>query len=262
MREERVWPAAGGDGPALDARPVARRVGLVVLSTDHTTEPDFQRMVCREGVGVYANRVAFTNPINADSLRAMQPHLGEAAGLILPGEDLDAICYSCTSASVVIGDAEVAAAIADGKPGVPLVTPAAAAVRGLRALGTGRIAVLTPYTIETSRSVARYFEMQGLDVTGLTCLGMEDDRDMARIAPDVIVDYAVAAMAADSSAEALFISCTAMRAAAAVPAIEAATGKPVVTSNLATAWNCLRLSACEHPRPELGRLMAMALPKD
>ncbi|TIP61863.1 MAG: ectoine utilization protein EutA, partial [Mesorhizobium sp.] len=27
--------------PALDARPLQKRVGLIILATDHTTEPDF-----------------------------------------------------------------------------------------------------------------------------------------------------------------------------------------------------------------------------
>ena len=48
----------------------------------------------------------------------MQPALTAGAALILPGEKLDAICYSCTSASVVIGDAAVEAAIRPAKPGV------------------------------------------------------------------------------------------------------------------------------------------------
>jgi maleate isomerase len=87
--------------PALDARPLKKRVGLIILSTDHTTEPDFQRMVAGPEIGVYVARIPFANPVTPDNLRAMQPSLTEAAGLILPGEKLDAICYSCTSASVV-----------------------------------------------------------------------------------------------------------------------------------------------------------------
>ena len=31
--------------PRLDHRPLARRIGLVILATDHTTEVDFARMV-------------------------------------------------------------------------------------------------------------------------------------------------------------------------------------------------------------------------
>lgn len=30
--------------PELDERPIEKRVGLIILATDHTTELDFQRM--------------------------------------------------------------------------------------------------------------------------------------------------------------------------------------------------------------------------
>ena len=90
----------------FDADPVARRIGLVVLATDHTTEPDFARMVAGPRLGVYVARIAYANPTTPENLAAMQPDLARGAALLLPDERLDAICYSCTSASVVIGDDE------------------------------------------------------------------------------------------------------------------------------------------------------------
>ena len=243
--------------PRLEDRPLARRVGLIALATDHTSEPDFRRMVASERVGVYVARIAYANPTTPENLRRMQPALEQGAGLILPGEALDAICYSCTSASVVIGDAEIEAAIQRAKPGVPVVTPPMAAKRGLKAFGARRISVLTPYTVETSRPMAAYFERHGFDIASFTCLGMDDDREMARIAPETLVELGRAATAPD--AEALFVSCTALRAALAAPGIEEAIGRPVVTSNQATAWNCLRLCGDDTARPEFGRLMTLPL---
>jgi maleate isomerase len=249
-----------GSRPPLDDRPLAKRVGLIILATDHTTEVDFQRMVAGDHIGVYVARIPYANPTTPENLRKMQPSLADAARLILPGETLDAICYSCTSASVVIGDAEIEAAIGGGKPGVPVVTPPAAAMRGLRALGAQRISVLTPYTVETSRPMAAYFAAHGFDIASFTCLGFDDDREMARIGLDALVDCARDAMA--DEAEALFISCTALRAALVAARIEDAIGRPVVTSNQATAWNCLRLCGDETARPEFGRLMALPLSSD
>ncbi|MBC8035628.1 MAG: ectoine utilization protein EutA [Rhizobiales bacterium] len=243
--------------PVLDDRPVSKRIGLITLATDHTTEPDYHRMVASSGIAVYVARIAFANPVTPESLRAMQPLLTEATALILPGEDLDAICYSCTSASVVIGDKEIEAAIWKVKPGVPVVTPPAAGVRGLRALGARRISVLTPYTVETSRPMAGYFAEAGFAIESFTCLSLNDDREMARISPSSLAELAAGAMA--PGAEALFISCTSVRAAGIAPAIEKLIGKPVVSSNLASAWNCLRLCGDIAIRPELGRLMTLPL---
>ncbi|MBZ9977298.1 ectoine utilization protein EutA [Mesorhizobium sp. BR-1-1-10] len=247
------------DRPALDERPLERRVGLIILATDHTTEPDFRRMVASERIGVYVARIPYANPTTPENLRKMQPALTAGAALILPDEPLDAICYSCTSASVVIGDAEIETAIQAAKSGIPVVTPPMAGVRGLNAFGVRRISILTPYTVETSRPMATYFAERGFEVLSFSCLGFEDDREMARIAPAALID--LARQATHPQADALFVSCTALRGALAVTGMEEAIGRPVVTSNQATAWNCLRLCGDETAHPEFGRLMTLPLPR-
>lgn len=244
--------------PSLDDRPMEKRVGLIVLATDHTTEPDFRRMVASERIAVYAARIPYANPTTPENLRNMQPSLTAGAGLVLPGESLDVLCYSCTSASVVIGDEEIQKALQTAKPGVPVVTPTIAASKALRAVGGRRISVLTPYTVATSQPMAEYFTRQGFVIDRFTCLGFDDDRQMARIRPDGLVE--MASDVTDPDSDALFISCTALRAAGAVARIEQAIGRPVVSSNLATAWMCRRLCGDVDPRPEWGELMQKALP--
>jgi maleate isomerase len=105
--------------------------------------------------------------------------------------------------------------------------------------------------------MAAYFAGHGFDIASFTCLGFEDDREMARIAPSALVD--LAREATHAQAEALFVSCTALRSALAAADIEKAIGRPVVTSNQASAWNCLRLCGDEAAHPEWGRLMTLPL---
>jgi maleate isomerase len=244
--------------PQLDARAIDKRIGLVILATDHTTEPDFARLVANERIGIYTNRVPYANPVTPDNLRAMQPSLTAGAALILPDEALDVVMYSCTSASVMIGDEAIEQAIRAAKPDAHIVTPTMAAVTALRTIGARRISVLTPYTVETSQPMAEYFSAKGFVIDRFTCIGLTDDRDMARISHDDIVAFARNAMAPES--DALFISCTAVRAAAVIGRIEALLGKPVVSSNLATAWMCLRLCGDNEAKPCLGELMTWPLP--
>jgi maleate isomerase len=234
---------------------VPRRIGLVALATDHTSERDFARVVPTGEAGIYVARIAYANPTTPANLRRMQPHLADAAGLILPDEPLDALCYSCTSASVAIGDEAVEAALREGKPGVPVVTPPAAARAAFRALGVRRISLLTPYTRETTAPMADYFADRGFELCSVACFGLEDDRVMARVRPDAIVAAAVEATAPD--AEALFISCTALRAAEVAERVEAAIGRPVVTSNQASVWRCLRLAGIDRPLAGHGRLLRL-----
>ncbi len=92
----------------------------------------------------------------------MAPMITKAAGLILPNERLDAICYCCTAAAVVIGDSAIEASVHSARFGVPVVTPSAAAVQALKTFGAKHISLVTPYLIETSQPMAVYFEAQGL----------------------------------------------------------------------------------------------------
>ncbi|WP_420024281.1 ectoine utilization protein EutA (plasmid) [Cereibacter azotoformans] len=243
--------------PRLDPRPVAHRIGLIALATDHTTEVDFARILAPAGVGIYVNRIPFANPVTPATLRAMEADLAEGAALILPGEDLDAVVYGCTSASVCIGDGAVRAQVARGKPGCPVVTPISGTLNGLRAMGARRISVLTPYLVETTRPMAAMFEAEGFAIDRLTCLAMADDRDMARIALDDLVD--LAREATDPASEATFISCTAVRAASVIDRIEAATGRPALSSNHAAAWEVARrIGIAQALAP--GHLMTLGLP--
>jgi len=241
---------------AFDARPVKRRIGLVLLATDHTTERDFARMCPRDEVGIYANRIAYENPTTPENLLRMQPRLTEGAALILPGEPLDALCYSCTAASAVIGDDAVEAAVHAAKPGVPVITPTGAARTALRTLGATRISILTPYGTATGAAIADYFSGHGFDVVNLVCFGLMDDREMARVSPATIVTAARQSLAPE--ADALFISCTALRAAEVAEEIERGLGKPVVTSNQASVWLSLRAAGIRAEPSGFGRLMALS----
>lgn len=238
----------------LDDRPAAHRIGLIALSTDHTVEADFRRLVASDDIAVHVTRVAYANPTTPENLRAMHPRLAEAATLLLPGEELDAIVYGCTSASVIIGEEAVAAALGTGKPGTPVITPAGAAVAALNALKARRISILTPYMRRTAEPMQAYFAENGFAVDRLVCLGMEDDRDMARLPHAEIVRLAQNIVSAGT--EALFIACTALRAAQCVPEIERLTGLPVVTSNLAAAWASLRHCGAAPDPAASSRLLA------
>ena len=244
--------------PELVAVDAWKRLGLLVLATDLTSERDFARLFPQERVGVYATRVAFDNPTTPENLSRMGPRLGAAAELLRPLAPLDAICYSCTSASVELGDDVVRDAVQAVHPGVPVVTPTAAARLAFAALGVRRVAVLTPYLVDTGRPMAAYFERHGLDVVRFECLGLEDDRDMARVR---VEDIVAAACAVDRpEAEAVFLSCTALLALAAIADIEARLGKPVVSSNQASIWAMRHFAGIEARPTGHGRLFELDPP--
>ncbi len=237
---------------------VARRVGLLILATDHTAELEFSRLVAREGIGIYTNRVPFANPTTPENLQAMLPHISAAAEMLLPGSDFDVIYYGCTSASVVIGDAAIVSAIRKAKPAATIITPPISALKAFEALHVKNIALLTPYLVQTSKPMEPYFEKFGLNVVNHSCLGMEDDRDMARLDRECLIEAAVRSDHKD--ADCLFISCTALPSVEVAGDIEKLIDKPVVTSNQAAVWQCLGLLGLAGPTLDHCQLFATPYP--
>jgi maleate isomerase len=75
---------------------------------------------------------------------------------------------------------------------------------------------------------------------------------MVRVTPDYIRDLAISVDRPD--ADAIFVSCGALRTVDVIDEIEAATGKPCVASNQAMLWHCLRLAGIDDRLEGLGRL--------
>lgn len=236
----------------MDARPVKKRIALVALATDHTTERDFARLCDPDEVGIYVNRIDYQNPGTRENLLATGPRLTEAAARILPGEEVDVIAYGCTAASVVLGNDAVGKFLNAGKPDTPFVTPSSAALDAFSALGVRKISVLAPYSAHITNEMVAFFSAHGPEIINANCLGVDDDREIARISEDTIVEAACAAM--DPEADALFLSCTGLRAAVCIDRIESRTGKPVVSSNQAMIWRCLQEIGSQKAVAGYGRL--------
>ena len=103
-----------------------------------------------------------------------------------------------------------------------------------------------------NRALGDYYASRGLEVINVSGFGMDDDNEMTAVSPEAIVEAGVQAMAVD--ADALFISCTALRSSLAVDALEVALGRPVVTSNQAIVWHALQLSGVAAGKQAPGRL--------
>lgn len=240
----------------LDAGPAPHKIGLIALSTDMVTERDFSLMVPSGGeVMYYTARVPNVCPVTVENLRRMAPHLADAAAQILPTTPLDVIAYSCTSGTVSIGPDEVAAQIRTGRPGVEVVTPITAALAAFEALGIKRISLMTPYIDDVNRTMAGFLEDRGIEISNVAGFCLEDDQEMARLTPEGIRNAALEI--ADRQADAVFVSCTGIRSAETIEAIEAALGKPALCSNQCMVWQSLRLAGYTAPVEGFGRLLRL-----
>lgn len=246
--------------PFRTDRGIAERaaIGVIVLGSDHTIEYEFRQMLALPGVAFYESRIRNDPNITPETLAAMESGIAPATDVILPGVELDVVAYGCTSASMVLGEETVFARIHEARPDVACTTPITAAFAAFDAFGARNIAVLTPYRDDINRTVRSYIEDRGYRVAAFGSFNEEDDNRVARIDPESIGGAAIELGRLDG-VDAVFVSCTGLRLAAAVREIEQRIGKPVTSSNHAMAWHCLRLAGIDDRQPEFGRLFTLPL---
>jgi maleate isomerase len=227
------------------------KLGFVLLAMEQTIEDDLFRLA-PDGVGIHVSRAAMSDTVAVDTLHEMRQYIGPAAQLLLPALCLDSVCYGCTSGTIVIGDDEINADLVAATGAKRTSTLAAGVVRALRAVGAQRISVVTAYVAGINALEEEYFTRHGFSVDTLVGLGIELDQDIARVKPSFLADYAASVAHPDS--DALFISCGALRTLDIIGELEARTGKPVVTSNQAMMWDCLRGVGIDDKFDNYGRL--------
>jgi maleate isomerase len=232
----------------------AGRVGLVMLASDYTIEAEMHWLFAHmPSLGLFSNRILNDDQVTPETLRAMAPRITTAVDEITPGGKLDVVAYACTSATMAIGEEGVFERIRAAQPEAKCTTPITGALAAFRAFGAQRIGVLTPYRADVNEIVARYLGERGIDVAVFGSFSEESDAAVATISP-ASVRRGIDCLLDQAAVEAVFVSCTSVRLANQVAAIEADLDLPVTSSNHAMAWHAMRLAGVTTKLPELGRL--------
>ena len=254
----RAWQIIPNDAANLDRGPGAvASIGLIGLSVDRASVLDCGNFLARfPGADTFVTRVPMSPVCTPETLAEMGGHLATAASLLVPESPLHAIAFSCTTGLVAIGAERVHSAIAEGRPGVPVVTPLEAAAKGFVRLGVRRLSILAPYHTDACDLIAGHFEGAGFTLDRCTTFDLDGDLQMNRLSGAALKAGAMQALHPQS--DALFISCTALRTSGIVADLEALLGVPVVTSNQATVWDCLMHAGVPDLSRGEGRLFGMA----
>ena len=233
-------------------------LGVIVLETDETLEPEFARIMDIDGVALYHSRIPMVADIRPSTLGQMERDLPASARLFPPSLEFDVIGYGCTSGAAVIGSQNVARAIQSVCPDAQVTNPLAAIIAAGNALGVRRLGFITPYLPEVSRRMRLLLEQAGFEIAAFGSFEESDDATVARITERAIA--AAATHVADQTpCDAIVISCTNLRCLRIIPRIEAQTGVPVISSNQALGWHMLRLSGVNDPMPAFGKLFTIGL---
>ncbi|MEM8812710.1 MAG: arylmalonate decarboxylase [Pseudomonadota bacterium] len=228
------------------------KIGYVLLATEQTVQDDVM-LLRPQGVGIHFTRAAMPDSITNETLAAQADLLADCASTLLPDGSLDVVCYACTSGSLVIGEERVFEELLRGAPKAKATSLITGVIRALRTLNARSVVVATPYLDEINHREKSYLARAGFDVLSIEGLQLERDSDMVRVTSDFIAEFARSIDRPD--ADAVFISCGALRTLDVIQEIEAQIGKPVVASNQAMIWDTLRLAGIHDPIAGYGRLL-------
>ena len=240
-----------------------KRIGLLTPAGNTTMEDDFARWM-PPSVKLHVNRLYTGSPGNPNTPQGLLTGLQEMGDSLeeparwLAAAMVDVIAFGCTGATFLNGpgyDREITERISTAAGSVKTVAAAGAVVDALNELGVSRIAVCTPYPEELNERLRCFYTAAGFDIVSFDYVSdgaLQGNTAMAREAALRL------ALGVDRpEAEAIFISCTAFEGAGEViDLVERLAGKPVVTSNQATLWACLRSLGVSETIDGAGRLLS------
>lgn len=228
------------------------KVGLILLATDQITLYEFDAIFKDTGVLCFPSRVKMDSvELTPEVLMAIKDELANATNSLLPGLTLDVAALSCTSASMTIGENEVARIIkqSDPKREIKEVTnPYSAIKNACNFLGIDELGVITPYSKKVTQGILDGM-MPDIKTISAATFDNANDNLVPTITPESIKN-AVIEMAKDENVQTIFVSCTNLNICRYIDELEEITGKTVLTSNQVMAWDILRLA--NYKKPILG----------
>lgn len=233
--------------------PPRARVGLIIPSVNTFCEPQFNRFA-PPGLGVHVARAR----VAGEWKRPLPEMKGEieSAARLLSDCAPDLIVFHCTDTSMSQGPQGEGRIldIVQAATGIEAMATSRLVLEAMRTLGMSRVVLLTPY--KSNKPIVDYLASAGIAVVRDVALGLEA-KDFGGVTPEQWT--ALAAENDRAEADGVFLSCANTTQIEAVAEVERRVGKPVVNSNQAVLWGCLRrLRAALAPlpaMPQLGRLL-------
>ena len=226
------------------------RIGVLVPYTNCNLEPDMVLM-CPAGCTMHFERLGGyeVNEIpGSDQMAGLGASDITEALRLISGVRPKAVLYGCTSATLTHGAAfnrDLADRI-EKASGAITVTAAGSLVAAINALGVTKVGFSSPYLGEINDRAVAFLAEESIETVVRADIGRPlGNYGQGELKPDEVLELALRADHAEACA--IVLSCTDMRSVEAVDRIEAATGKPVVTSNQAMIFALCR--ALDLPRP-------------
>jgi len=229
--------------PSFDkGRHSRAKLGFILMSTDLAAESDFFDMAPND-VAIHITRLKTDDHTTNETLSKHIEFMADAASRIQPDTKPDVISYSCTSGSIVIGEEKIKEEIKKGAPYTIPMTLVTGVVDALEELKVKNLVVGTPYLDEINTKEAEFLINKGFSVLNIQGLNLTKGIEFGTVTPEYWIKFALEIN--EAAADAIFLSCGGIRSTEVIDRIEQKVGKPVITSNQAQMWSCLRRAGVE-----------------
>ncbi len=231
------------------------KIGLLVPSHDSGYGSYETRVMSPDGVVTLEQRVPGRTVVQSELRTMFDSAVDAAATLNHAGPDI--IDFIPTAPCFVAGVAEEAALIAaiSERTGVQATAGGRSVAEALRFVGASKIVMYTPYLKDIQELTNRYFDDQGFEVLGSKNLRFENAEDINRVSPHEILADIVKLRRAFPEAEGVFVVGGCFRTLEITDQLERMIGIPVVGTQQANMFNCLRMCGVGDRFEGFGRLL-------
>ncbi|MGA2214545.1 MAG: arylmalonate decarboxylase [Bryobacteraceae bacterium] len=140
--------------------------------------------------------------------------------------------------------------------GLPSTTMSTGIVEGLKAVNARKIAVATAYDEDVSHRLKVFLEESGFEVVAVRGLGIVSFKDRGPVTPNELLDFSASVYEGAPTAEALVISCGALKTLDLIVPLEKRCQAPVVSSTPHALWASVRLLGLSGQAKGYGTLLA------
>ena len=246
------------------------RIGQIVPSSNTTMETEIpamlraREMIEPERFTFHSSRMRMKK-VTKEELAAMDNDSDRCA-IELSDARVDVLGYACLVAIMSMGkgyhrvsEARLHQRTVDNGGPAPVVTSAGALVEGLKVIGAKKISILTPYMKPLTQLVIDYIENEGIEV--IDSLSLEIPDNLAVGARDPKAPAELWRKLNVANVDAIVASaCVQMPSLASIPLIEAASGLPVISSAVGTAYQMLARLGLKTVVPDAGTLLSGRYP--
>lgn len=139
---------------------------------------------------------------------------------------------------------------------LPATTMSTAIIDGLKGVGGHRLAVATAYNDEVNHRLEAFLHESNFEILAIQGMGIERFEDRPPVTQDELLEFSTSVWKTAPKADAILISCGALKTLEILAPLEKRSGVPVVSSLPHALWAGVRLLGLSGRAPGYGTLLS------